>query len=110
MMTVWAELLGAAVGGPLVVALIVGVARWALTANRLLDKVSELVEDVRELAAAAQDTVLLRAEFHAHCRQADERWGLLTHTVPIPPQQPVPRPRYDGEERRRRPRVIEAGQ
>lgn len=99
-----AGIIAGSVAAPLVVAAVLGVIRWGLSADRLLGKVTELVERVGELTEAAQDTVLLRSEFTSHCRQADERWALvLGRTVP------APRAAHEGTERRRHPRVIEAG-
>lgn len=110
--TIVSLILGA-VGAPLLVAAIVGGGKWAAAMNRavttsaqqstaLVAKLGDLAADVRELAVAAQDTVLLRAEFRGHCAQAEERWTLLLGRAV-----PTPRDAYEGDERRRHPRVIE---
>lgn len=99
--------LGGTVAAPLVVAALIGAVRWLTSRNRLLGKVTELVDRVGDLAdavtAATRDALVLREQFTAHCRQADERWGLILGGVP------APRPGYDGPERRAhpRPQVIE---
>lgn len=107
-MSTYTELLVAGVLAPIAVAVVIGGARWGLTSARLLGKVTELVETVRELTAAmteaSQDAVRLRAEFTAHVQTAEDRWAMLLGRRAVPP------PRFSGEDRRRaRPEVLEAG-
>lgn len=98
------------VGAPLVVAAVLGAAKWAVARNRLLGKLGDLVERVGDLAEAVSEStrehLVLREQFTAHCRQADERWGMVWGSVPAP----RPAQAYEGPERRAaRVRVIEAG-
>lgn len=83
-MAVWLALIVSGVIAPLVVASVVGIVKWGGAVNRALATLGELAADVRDLAAAAQDTVLLRAEFTAHVSLADERWTQLGGIVPHP--------------------------
>lgn len=73
-----------AVLAPLTVAAVVGLVKWGAAVNRALSKLGEVAADVRDLAAATQDTALLRAELTAHIRMADERWGMLGGIIPHP--------------------------
>lgn len=103
-------IIGGSIAAPLVVAAVIGAGRWALARNQLLGKIGELIEKVGDLTEAvtesARDALVLREQFVAHCRQADERWGLVLGGVPSPRP-----PAYEGPERRAaRARVIEADQ
>lgn len=81
----------ATVLGALVLGLFAVLRGWVRTVSRaaaqlpeLLEKLGELAGDVRDLAAAGQETMLLRVQFHAHCREADERWRALGGYIPHP--------------------------